>query len=373
MSRVVRLPAPHTRQPHLGGAEEQRVDLVEVTVVTLEDVVERRPVVLGRRGRDLGRELGELRIVGAHRVARLAAVQDAVVGAADGPDVVLRDGRERRRADAAQYLRHVEAQRVHLVQPGLEDAGGDLHAAGEARGGGHHEGQLRRREPRLLPDPGGHLVRGRGPGLEHQHAALRPFRIAEFGEQLFLDPRMRTQRPGPHREVLSHLDRPPGVLGRHTADCGVVRPHAHAGPRIAADRDRRGGHHGEASPPELPPGPPPAPPPPRLYAGVPDPPAPPQRPPRRADPRGAPVHPPARAPPPPRRTPPAPRAAPPPPPRRRRPRAGGPRRGTRPAGRGPARRRRWPPSGHADRPAPRTWRPPGGAPPAARSRARLPP
>src|SRR6059058_3890169 len=101
MARVVRLPALHARQPHLGGAEEQRIDLVEVTIVPLERVVKRRAIILGRGGRNPGDELRQLRIAGLYGIMRAAPVQDAVVGATDGAKVVLRDGRQGRRADAA--------------------------------------------------------------------------------------------------------------------------------------------------------------------------------------------------------------------------------------------------------------------------------
>src|SRR2546430_3382814 len=94
MPGMIRLAALHARQPHLGGAEEQRVDLVEIAVVPLEDVVERRAVVLRCRRGNLGNQLGELGVIGPDRIARLAAVQDAVVGAADRPEVVLGDRRE---------------------------------------------------------------------------------------------------------------------------------------------------------------------------------------------------------------------------------------------------------------------------------------
>src|SRR2546422_6260014 len=56
MPGVIRLAALHARQPHLGGAEEQGVDLVEIAVVPLEDVVERRPVVLRCRRGNLGNQ-----------------------------------------------------------------------------------------------------------------------------------------------------------------------------------------------------------------------------------------------------------------------------------------------------------------------------
>src|SRR3989475_4122574 len=95
VARVMRLPALDAGQPHVGGTEEQGVDLVEVAVVALENLVERRAVVLRRRGRDLRHELRELLVVGVYRVARPPAVQDAIVGAADGAQVVLRDRGER--------------------------------------------------------------------------------------------------------------------------------------------------------------------------------------------------------------------------------------------------------------------------------------
>ena len=44
-TRVERPSARRARQPHFGRAEEHRVDLIEVVVVALEDVVERRAVV----------------------------------------------------------------------------------------------------------------------------------------------------------------------------------------------------------------------------------------------------------------------------------------------------------------------------------------
>src|SRR5215211_5567663 len=44
-----RPPTQRTREPHLGGTEQQLVDLVEVALVALEDLVERRAVVRRRR------------------------------------------------------------------------------------------------------------------------------------------------------------------------------------------------------------------------------------------------------------------------------------------------------------------------------------
>src|SRR5437016_2457008 len=239
MPGMIRLAALHARQPHLGGAEEQRVDLVEIAVVPLEDVVERRAIVLRCRRGNLGNQLGELGVIGPNRIARLAAVQDAVVGAADRPEIVFGDRRERRRADPAHDLVHVESEGVHLVQARFEDPRGDLHAAREARRRCHDEREVRRREPRLLPDPAGDFVGGQRARLEHEHAALRPFRVAEFRKELLFDPGVRAQRPRSHREVFSYLDRPAGVLGGHAAHRRMVGPHPDAGPRLPANRNRR--------------------------------------------------------------------------------------------------------------------------------------
>src|SRR6266705_818295 len=114
MPGMIRLPTLHARQPHLGGAEEQRIDLVEVAVVPLEDLGERRAIVLRRRRGNPGNEFGELTVIRLDGVARLATVQNAVVGAADRPKIVFRDRREGRRAETAYYLVHVEAERIHL-------------------------------------------------------------------------------------------------------------------------------------------------------------------------------------------------------------------------------------------------------------------
>src|SRR2546429_480940 len=116
MPGVIRLAALHARQPHLGGAEEQRVDLVEIAVVPLEDVVERRPVVLRCRRGNLGNQLGEFGVIGLDGIARLAAVQDAVVGAADRPEIVLGDRRGGRPAPPPPALVHVGAAGGHLLQ-----------------------------------------------------------------------------------------------------------------------------------------------------------------------------------------------------------------------------------------------------------------
>src|SRR5438552_3138633 len=140
MPGMIRLAALHARQPHLGGAEEQRVDLVEIAVVPLEDVVERRAVVLRCRRGNLGNQLGELGVIGPDGIARLAAVQDAVVGAADRPEVVLHPdtgprlaaNRNRRVCDIREPARADLGQRA----PGAEAARGVDTSVDDARAPG---------------------------------------------------------------------------------------------------------------------------------------------------------------------------------------------------------------------------------------------
>ena len=85
--------------------------------------------------RDLNSDLDLLRLSErlVHRVARLPSVEHTVVRAADGADVVARRRRQRRRAHAAGDAAHVEPERLHLVEPCLEDTRHHLHAAGQAR------------------------------------------------------------------------------------------------------------------------------------------------------------------------------------------------------------------------------------------------
>src|SRR6185436_13277983 len=83
---VERPSAPRATEPHLGGAEEHRVYLIEVVVVAFENVVEDRAVIGGGGGGKALGECGELVVLGVHGVPGLTAVENAVVCAADCPD-----------------------------------------------------------------------------------------------------------------------------------------------------------------------------------------------------------------------------------------------------------------------------------------------
>src|SRR5665647_1010150 len=71
-------PRGRAGEPDLGGAEEHLVDLVKVSVVFLERLVERRAVVVRRRRRKLRGEIGELIVGRIDEIGCLAAVEDAV-------------------------------------------------------------------------------------------------------------------------------------------------------------------------------------------------------------------------------------------------------------------------------------------------------
>ena len=96
--------------------------------------------------------------------------------------------------------------------------------------------------PRLLRHPGRDLIVRKRAGLENQHRLLCLLLVPQLLEQLALHPRVRPQRPRPHREELAHRDRPSGVLGGHAGHGGMVGPDDQAGMRLAADLDRSAAH-----------------------------------------------------------------------------------------------------------------------------------
>ena len=114
--------------------------------VALEDAGERSAIV--RRGgcRHLGTDVGELRVVAVDPEDDAAAVEDGVVGAADGAKLVLGYGRQRRRAEAGHDLAQVELQLVQLVQVRFQRAGHYLKSAGDAGRGRRQQRDLRRRQ-----------------------------------------------------------------------------------------------------------------------------------------------------------------------------------------------------------------------------------
>src|SRR5581483_2754344 len=89
-------PRARARQPHLGGTEQKRIDLVEIAFVAIKNVDEWRPIVGRRRCGQLRGQRLELRVRRVDEEPRLPAIQYAVVGPADGLEIIRRlrrDGR----------------------------------------------------------------------------------------------------------------------------------------------------------------------------------------------------------------------------------------------------------------------------------------
>ena len=87
------------------------------------------------------------------RVPGAPAVEDPVVGATDGREVVGRHRGQRARAEAGDHRVDVEAHLVHLVQPGLDDARRDLHRTRRDWRSGRRAGRRARPRPRTCRRP----------------------------------------------------------------------------------------------------------------------------------------------------------------------------------------------------------------------------
>ena len=259
--------AVEVADPHLGGREQRRVDLVEVVLVVAEDVAERAPVVArcGRR-QALGQITRDL-VAAAHLQVHPAAVEDGVVGAPHRHPAVRTGRRQGRGGMAVDHVGEREAELVRLVHRHLEHARHHLGGAGEAGGGGQHQGQAIGGEAAVAQ----HLVdhhRGRTTvDFQHQHAGVRLVAVAEFGEQI-LAAGERARRAGTQREellaarlFLAGREAPAGVLageaGQHRLRAAHLQPvgpalfhargQAHAAQPAHADlADQHAGGHAAA-------------------------------------------------------------------------------------------------------------------------------
>ena len=164
-------PALDAHEPDLGRAEQHRIDLVEVPVR-----LPRGPCRTARRSRrdaEDGQALDERLELVVGRVdgeLDLAAVEDRVVRAPDRLRVGARHRRQRAGPEAAHHAPDVEVELVQLVQRGLDDARGDLDAAGEARRRREQQREVGRRHAGALGHVRRELLRrlvarsrGRGP------------------------------------------------------------------------------------------------------------------------------------------------------------------------------------------------------------------
>ena len=94
-AEAVRLAAGQIDQRHDGRAEQQRIDLVKVAAVALEDRSERLAEVARGAAWHLRSDLREPGVVIADPQRHFAAIEDRVVGAADADQVVRRHRRQR--------------------------------------------------------------------------------------------------------------------------------------------------------------------------------------------------------------------------------------------------------------------------------------
>src|SRR5262245_51381296 len=102
-------PAAHVAKDNLRRGEQQRVNLVKILVLG-EQLGEERSELRRGTGRHLRAELGQLVVVRIDEYRRPPAVEDGVVGAADGGEVVGSGWRERGERDARFHLAQVELE-----------------------------------------------------------------------------------------------------------------------------------------------------------------------------------------------------------------------------------------------------------------------
>src|SRR5438105_2633446 len=100
---------------NLGGTEEKRIDLVEISLVTLEDLCKGRSVIGRSARRHFGADLLEQGIFGLHPENHAPPIQNRIVRAANCFNLSACDWRERSRAATGDYLGQVKLQLVKLV------------------------------------------------------------------------------------------------------------------------------------------------------------------------------------------------------------------------------------------------------------------
>ena len=205
----------------LRGAEQHRVNVVEVPVGRLQQLSERGAErVGGSRGQPRG-EVGGLVVAGFDPQVDGAAVQHRVVRAPDRGRVVLRHRSDRAAPPAAADPRRVDAELVQLVKGGLDHARRDLDRAAHRRGRRDQERERGRLELAALCDLLDDLGRRRLAGLEAQDRAVGLLAPGQLLEQI-LGPGERAPRPAGHREEVVVLELPAGVLRGQAGGGGLI-------------------------------------------------------------------------------------------------------------------------------------------------------
>src|SRR5439155_8674069 len=117
----------------LGRTEKHGIDLIEIVVIALENGGKRLAVV-GRSARwHAGADRRNLFIVGPNPDANPAAVQDSIIGPADGLDFLGRHRWQRRGSKSRDHLAQIKFQLIELVQSRLQRASDHLDSPGLAR------------------------------------------------------------------------------------------------------------------------------------------------------------------------------------------------------------------------------------------------
>lgn len=200
--------------------------------------------VLGRgRGREPGRQ-GFGRIVRpGHEELHLAAEQDRVVGPAHGGEEVRRGRRQGGPADPVADPLQGEVQRMRLVQRHLEDAGDDLHRAGEVEVGVRTRPRALGGQAAIGGDAFDQCLGRRLAGLEDEHGRGALVAIAELAEERLLGG-PGPPRPGGEREIAPPLGlvghAPAGILAGEAGQHRLGAVHGHGEGREGQTARREG-------------------------------------------------------------------------------------------------------------------------------------
>ena len=216
----------------LGRGEESRVDGVEVAASPLEHG-QKGLAKSGRAATHRPRaDLREAVVVAGHLQPHAAAVEDGVVRAADGHEVVGRHRRQRRRAGAAADPAQVEAAVVQFMKRRFERAGHHLKRARPARGAGHEQDEPLGGHSRSRCEVVADLGRWQRARLEKADRHGRRLPQTDRVKEFFPADRC-PDRPAGHGEVAAARNLPAGVLGGQAGGDRMVARDRHRRPRAA--------------------------------------------------------------------------------------------------------------------------------------------
>ena len=151
-------------------------------------------------------------IIAGHFQHDMASVEDGVVGAADGDQVVLsRHGGQRRAAGAPANPVEIEVQFVKLMQGCLQRSGDHLKRAGHARRAGNEQHKFVRRHTRVGCERPTDIIGRKFRRLEQADHGVCPLPHADLVIESFTAD-CRSDRPAGHREVARRAHLPARIL-----------------------------------------------------------------------------------------------------------------------------------------------------------------